>query len=335
TTTAMQLAPAAAFPSYSFTIRNGAALDLALPVSGVPVGLSAMGSGSASATVTIRDAKTYGVDTYSLDRDVRVWASSGDIKRYLRELASLSAQQDGRRVYLRVVSRVYLAREFDVSLRNNASRGLGVSAGIGSPSGPAVGGANGDADAATDYQANLDALNAGISGALDSLSGDGIGPRGDVRFVAASAGAVALREVFDQPVVVGYIGFDMAVLDDGSLGPPIATFQVVEHQAVPQAVTFLGAFSEAENSYLDMVEIIQRLDAQATVFPRAAELLGESSQTVYNEAVSAGQPVAEAWNAVFFAYLPPTMADRAERERRYEQLERALRGALREHFDNE
>src|SRR5262249_27405451 len=40
-------APRAAFPSYSFTIKKGAGLNVALPVEGVPVALNLLGASSA------------------------------------------------------------------------------------------------------------------------------------------------------------------------------------------------------------------------------------------------------------------------------------------------
>ena len=39
-TVAWKAAPRVAVPSYSFTVRNGAGLSLAVPVQGLPVGLS-------------------------------------------------------------------------------------------------------------------------------------------------------------------------------------------------------------------------------------------------------------------------------------------------------
>ena len=41
-------------------------MSLAVPVSGVPVGLSLLASDSASGTIQIEDARTLGVDTISL-----------------------------------------------------------------------------------------------------------------------------------------------------------------------------------------------------------------------------------------------------------------------------
>jgi hypothetical protein len=43
-TVSWKAAPRVAFPSYSFTVQNGAGLSLAVPVQGVPVGLSLLAS---------------------------------------------------------------------------------------------------------------------------------------------------------------------------------------------------------------------------------------------------------------------------------------------------
>src|ERR1035441_4237079 len=76
TNQAWQLAPHVAFPSYSFTVRNGAGMNLAVPVEGVPVGLSLMASDAASGTIEIKDSYTMGVDTISLYRQLEDWAKA-------------------------------------------------------------------------------------------------------------------------------------------------------------------------------------------------------------------------------------------------------------------
>jgi hypothetical protein len=57
-TLSWQAAPRVAFPSYSFSVQNGAGLSLAVPVQGVPVGLSLLASDAASGTIQIQDART-------------------------------------------------------------------------------------------------------------------------------------------------------------------------------------------------------------------------------------------------------------------------------------
>lgn len=333
-------APTAAFPSYSFQIQNGASFDLAVPVSGVPVGMSAMGTSGASVTVTIKDAKTYGVDAFSIDRDVRLWASGSDVQGFLKGLVESSPDEP---VYLRVVSRVYLAHEFDIAMNRRDSRSFGLTGGLpGSSSGASGGGAAGlvspDPNArpgeatAADYRANLQALNESIAGSLDALNG-GAGVGGDLRFVAASASTVSLRETFAEPLVVGYLGFDMRVRADGTLGPPIPTFQVLEEEQVPRDVRFSGGFTRAEQAYIPVFDQVDaRPDAQV-IFGRAASFLGREMKDLYDQALprvlEADDPVREAWNVVFDAQLQGE-TDRSVREARYESMRLALRQALNE-----
>ena len=59
---------------------------VAIPVSGVPVGLSLMNSGAADGSITITDVRTYGVDTVSLFEEALAWAEES--KRFPRGAAS-------------------------------------------------------------------------------------------------------------------------------------------------------------------------------------------------------------------------------------------------------
>ncbi len=127
-------APSAAFPSYSFTATRGGGLNLALPVSGVPVGLSLLGTQSASGTVSLKDARTIGVDSESLYTHlVRDWASSDNLeRRYFLE--SFGVQPGERpRNFLRVVTRVYLLGAIDVQLNDARSVSAGADAGVPRP----------------------------------------------------------------------------------------------------------------------------------------------------------------------------------------------------------
>lgn len=111
-------APTAAFPSYSLQIQNGASFDVTVPVSGVPVGLSAMGASGASVSVTMKNAKTYGVDAYSINGHVRRWASQPNVQGFLQGFVGSSREP----VYVCVLSRVYLASEFGIAMNRCDSR---------------------------------------------------------------------------------------------------------------------------------------------------------------------------------------------------------------------
>ncbi len=219
-TPAWDKAPRAAFPSYSFSVRKGGGLDLALPISGVPVGLSLLGSQAADGTVTIGKARTLGVDLASLFDELRSWTSAS---------SSLLAQFQpaaGNVNYLRVVTRVYLTGELEVSLRDASSGGAGLDvqapsvAGILTPQVPSEGAQSAEV-AVTNYGAAIEALNK----SLQSSS-----PGGSLRVTAASARSVSLLDKFDPPLVLGYLGFDCAILHGGVLGPPIPTFAAITGQ---------------------------------------------------------------------------------------------------------
>jgi len=111
-----QSAPRAGFPSYSFDIKRGESLSGALPVQGVPVIMSALGARSVTGTVTITNAFTYGIDEVSLRKEWEMWASRADIKSQLRDYAPIG--NGPVRCYLRIVTRVYLARTMNVSMVN-------------------------------------------------------------------------------------------------------------------------------------------------------------------------------------------------------------------------
>jgi hypothetical protein len=48
------------------------------------------------------------------------------------------------------------------------------------------------------------------------------------------ANSVSLVETFARPLVIGYLGFDMPILDNGDLGPPIPTHAILERRDRPQ-----------------------------------------------------------------------------------------------------
>lgn len=53
-------------------------------------------------------------------------------------------------------------------------------------------------------------------------------PGGSVRIAFASSRAVGMREEFPRPLAIGYLGFDVLVSKDGTLGPPVATRDVLD-----------------------------------------------------------------------------------------------------------
>lgn len=240
-------APHAGFPTYSFSVSRGGSLQLAIPVSGVPVGLSLLGTDAAEGTISIGKARTLGVDTVSLDRQLRGWAEQADNRRFLAGLASTSTQKN----YLRIVTRVYLTGELDVSLRSSAQRAGGVAAGFEGvaaalvPQAP-VSGSDTSQTNATNYSAAIDALNRQLAG--QDRAPAGATPGGSLRIVAASARTISLREDFDPPLVIGYLGFDCEIGRGGVLGPAVPTYALASGQLGGEA--FLAA-TPTGKAYLD------------------------------------------------------------------------------------
>jgi hypothetical protein len=105
----------ASFPTYSFSVRKGSGLNLAVPVQGVPIGLSLLGSEAAQGSIVIADAKTYGLDSVSLYQDILTWARLN--RPFLADFApSRDKQNKETKNYVRIVSRVYLTSRLNVSL---------------------------------------------------------------------------------------------------------------------------------------------------------------------------------------------------------------------------
>jgi hypothetical protein len=120
-------APKVAFPSYSFAIDRRTGLKLALPLSGVPVGLGLLGSTQAQGSVTIRDSYTYAVDGEALARKLYAWwSASPDVRKTFGAIV----RDTGRPIYLRAVSRVFLTRGVTVSLVNLDAKEAGIDAGV-------------------------------------------------------------------------------------------------------------------------------------------------------------------------------------------------------------
>lgn len=247
-TPAWNAAPRASFPSYSFSVENAGGLSLALPIGGIPIGLGMMGAQSANGSVTMTDARTFGVDEASLWRDLRTWVR--DNADYLGA-GSVNMSEPK---YLRVVSRVYLLGGIDVSLFDSSARAFGADAGAGpsvteelfgseakpeESAAPAKGSksAAAEKDAPPDTRpidARLAAADrlAAVTEKLNKTLKDSQGKKGgSISLASASARSVSLSETFVPALCIGYLGFDCALLPGGALGPPVSTFSVAEYGA--------------------------------------------------------------------------------------------------------
>jgi hypothetical protein len=205
-------APAAAFPTYSFAVKKGKGLNLAIPLQGVPVGLSLMQSSEAVGSVSIRNARTIGVDIFSLhDQLVDTWWP--DNRQRLAKYAPIradGASQVRQRNYLRVITRVYLTGEVDISLRDMTALAAGADVAAPKPTELLLSSATktGAAEITIDdYEKNLRRWNKALSragGARAAACASRRPPRG--------RSAQGRRLV--PPLTIGYLGFD-AILEGG------------------------------------------------------------------------------------------------------------------------
>ena len=302
-TAAWAAAPAASFPTYSFSARKGGGFNLALPVQGVPVGLSLLGGDAAQGSVTIAGAKTYGVDTISLYDDLRKWAAM-----HTDFLANF-APRDQKQNYLRVVTRVYLTGDLTVSLQSARSASGGLSAGAAKPVNVfgIDAGEKPEVVTAEAYKENLKTINDTIAASLKDLAAETRGalPGGSVSVVAASANAISLKEHFARPLVIGYLGFDVAIGDDGAVGPPIPTHAVLSfNQPVAPAT---AARIEQRNTDIDQI-------VKAVTAPGTNQLDATRLQTVFK--------------GTAFEELAPKFAGKAPDALREELAKAKYRGSI-------
>jgi hypothetical protein len=254
-TRAWQTAPRAAFPSYSFTVQNGSGLSLAVPVSGVPVGLSLLASDAASGTIQIEDARTLGVDIISLYDQLKSWAATNTV--FLQNFGASTEHKKTN--YLRVVTRVYATGKMMVSLKDASNRSGGLDVGVPKPVNlltpelPAAA-TNTPESALKNYTNAWNVISDSVKGAsaLTNAAGQVL-PGGSLRLAAASARTVSLDETFDPPLIFGYLGFDCAINADGSLAPPNPTQAVLDAQVVNDFSQFKTNFTNETNSF-DLIE---------------------------------------------------------------------------------
>lgn len=303
------LAPHVAFPSYAFTVNNGAGLNLAVPVQGVPVGLSLLGSNAASGTVQIQDARTVGVDIVSLYQQVQEWSKLEKNHSLLQSLGTPADAKD--RNYLRVVTRLYTTGRMTVSLKDASNRSGGVDAGapkavdLLTPALP-----DKTTNAATNYTNAWTALSTMLKDATSSL------PGGSLRLAAASSNSVSLDETFDPPLTVGYLGFDCPIEEGGRVGPPVPTRANLEPAySVLKFGKFKDAFAKATKAN-DTVEqdYAAASETKKTDIRTMAFYLGLTSDKMddrqftltLRRAVTGDQDVAQKfqWLAAFAATKP-------------------------------
>ncbi len=210
-------APRAAFPTYTFNVTSGGGIQAALPIQGVPVGLSLIGADKATGSVAIQDTYTFGLPEEQMIQSVLGW-SSRPLTRVI--LADAYHQNRDRTVYVRVVSRVYLTGRVSVSLTNTGSGSAGVD--VNQRQSFSIPDLT-ERNAFEAHQANIAALNAEL--AQSEIPGQ---PGASFRIAWANDRSIAMDEAFDRPLVIGYLGFDFPIMDGGVLGLPVATIQRLE-----------------------------------------------------------------------------------------------------------
>ncbi len=196
-------APFAAFPSYSFNIKQGGGANVSLPISGIPVGLALMAAKAASGQVTIADAHTYGVDEMPLQTMLNdfVANNSTNLLRWLD-----SQENTNGPYFLRIVSRVYLTRKVAVSMLRDTA--FGATASGGAPKDVPIPDLQAT-NAAANYSNMVNSVNGVVSGLQSAISNaSGVAPGGTLKFTAVSSRSVSLEETFDRPLVIGYTGFN-------------------------------------------------------------------------------------------------------------------------------
>ena len=260
-----KLAPNAAFPSYNFEVSSGAGMNLAIPIQGVPIALGLMKTGKAKGWVTIGKSYTFGLDNVTLKAGVDKWAAAN--RELLQSYKPI--EKDGKKQwhFLRVVSRVYAVSEVNVTINNDES----VSGDLGAGADKTVGLPElKDKNTAQNYQDALKVFNDAMKDQL---------PGAKIKFAAASSRSVTLSEHFDRPLVIGYVGFDMPILERGRLGAPISTIaQLTDVPTISAAdgnnIYRLTGFAHMNRALQDIqghkaAEIRKNLDKLGTLLPEA------------------------------------------------------------------
>jgi len=192
-------APSAAFPSYTFSVRQGVGANVSLPIQGIPVGLSLMGAKSANGYVTLSGAYTYGCDELSLQKELEVFVQTNGT--LLAPFFSGPHETN----YLQVVSRVYAVSHVSVSMLNDGAAGGSVWGGAPKDvSLPTVASSN----AVANYSNLLSVVNGNIPGANAVMN---LAPGGSLKFTSVSQRSVSMDEDFPKPIIIGYVGFSVPI----------------------------------------------------------------------------------------------------------------------------
>ncbi|SHJ32203.1 hypothetical protein SAMN02745216_01431 [Desulfatibacillum alkenivorans DSM 16219] len=237
-------APRAAFPGYSFRVKQGQSMALALPIEGIPFSLSLMNASDVQGSVWLLDARTYGMDANELLTKLNIWWSVNADK----SLKGIADQMD-QPVYLRVVTRVFYAHQLKVELSRTKGFGAGVEGGKETPDNTIFELAMADPNSLT--KTSFDATKTNYDKLLKTLSdqlGGGLIPGGSAKFVQASQRSVGMVQSFQEPLVIGYLGFDVKIFENGKLSAPIPTYTLLSEGALNDA-SFAKPLDWIEDEY--------------------------------------------------------------------------------------
>lgn len=228
--------PSVSFPNYTFNISAGGGLQLAIPISSVPIGLGIMGSNTATGSVELKETYTYGLSVEEMNPKLEIWAAENKLD--LHRLAHGSPDP----IFLRVVNRVFLVGRVIVSLSNADTKSAGLDVAAAKP----IDLLSLQTDDPVKIEQNAQAYKKAsetYKGVLNDLTANI--PGGSIRVAQASRRSITLEETFDELKAIGYLGFDVLINEDGSIGPVMTTFQRLEGKAeYPKSV----AYGKDENS---------------------------------------------------------------------------------------
>ena len=189
-----------------------------------------------------------GVDTISLYRQLEDWA-----KKNHSFLLNFGADPESKRTnYLRVITRVFASGRMVVSLKDASNRSGGLDVGVPKPVNlllPQLPSEQGNSPEAalSNYTNAWNAVSEMVKAAGSAVDAAGnVLPGGSLRLAAASARSVSLDETFDPPVILGYLGFDCAIAENGELGAPIPTYAVLGRVPVQGTIRHFASDASAK-----------------------------------------------------------------------------------------
>ena len=88
-----------------------------------------------------------------------------------------------------------------------------------------------------------------------------------------------MTEAFDRPLVIGYLGFDVAVTKDGDISAPVPTFQIVE-QRLPEPSLTMNRLSSAQQDVVTLLMALRGIASQPGGTDRAMGIIERVSSEI-------------------------------------------------------